>query len=72
MAACSGEPAGLTTLQLADMTGDGRLDIVAGAFRMDLLQEMLQMSVNEDTRPAPVSAKEHPRLLLFENLPAGE
>ena len=66
------EPAGLTTLQLADMTGDGRLDIVAGAFRMDLLQEMLQMSVNEDTRPAPASAKEHPRLLLFENLPAGE
>ena len=66
------EPAGLTTLHLADMTGDGRPDILAGAFRMDLLQEMLGMSVNEDTRPEKPSgrAKEHPRLLLFENLPA--
>jgi len=65
------EPAGLTSLQLADINGDGRLDIVAGAFRMDLLQEMLDMPVNEDTRPAPPagSAQDHPRLLLFENLP---
>ncbi len=64
------EPAGLTTLHLADMTGDGRLDIVAGAFRMDLLQEMLGMAVNEDTRPEKPDgpAKEHPRVLLFENL----
>ena len=66
------EPAGLTTLRLADVNGDGRLDIIAGAFRMDLLQEMLELPVNEDTRPeAPRgSAKEHPRLLLFENLSA--
>ncbi|MGY1409909.1 FG-GAP repeat domain-containing protein [Luteimonas sp. A611] len=70
--AIASEPAGLTSLWLADMNGDGRLDIVAGAFRMDLLQEMLDMPVNEDTRPEPPpgSAKEHPRLLLFENLPA--
>ena len=54
------------------MTGDGRLDIVAGAFRMDLLQEMLGMSVNEGTRPEKPDGgvKEHPRVLLFENLPA--
>ncbi|WP_202842351.1 FG-GAP repeat domain-containing protein [Luteimonas saliphila] len=65
------EPAGLTSLRLADINGDGRPDIVAGAFRMDLLQELLGMSVNEDTRPAPPpgSARDHPRLLLFENLP---
>ena len=64
------EPAGLTSLWLADANGDGRLDILAGAFRMDLLQEMLGMPVNEDTRPAPPKgrAKEHPRLLVFENL----
>ena len=33
----SNRPAGLVTLQLIDMTGDGVLDIVAGVFRMDLL-----------------------------------
>jgi hypothetical protein len=66
------QPAGLTSLRLADVNGDGRLDIVAAAFRMDLLQEQLGLRVNPDTRPeaAPGGEKEHPRLLLFENLPA--
>lgn len=65
------QPAGLTSLRLVDVNGDGRLDIVAAAFRMDLLQDRLGMRVNPDTRPgaAPGGEKEHPRLLLFENLP---
>lgn len=32
---------GLVAIELADMTNDGRLDILAGAFRMDLLSHVL-------------------------------
>ena len=70
--AIASQPAGLTTLHLADVNGDGRLDIVAGAFRMDLLQAQLGMTVNPKTRPGPdaSAARDNPRLLVFENLPA--
>lgn len=64
------KPAGLVSLQLADVTGDGRLDIIAAAFRMDLLLENLGYPGNPDTRPdVAVGSKKNPRILVFENLP---
>lgn len=69
--AIASQPPGLVSLSLADVNGDGRPDIVAGAFRMDLLQERTGMPVNPDTRPEPAPAgRDSPRVLLFENLPA--
>jgi hypothetical protein len=35
------QPAGIVTLALEDVTGDGRLDIIAGSFRMDLFSKRL-------------------------------
>lgn len=64
------KPAGLVSLQLADVTGDGRLDIIAAAFRMDLLLDNLGYPGNPDTRPnATTDSNKNPRLLLFENMP---
>jgi hypothetical protein len=64
------QPAGLVSLQLTDVTGDGRLDILAAAFRMDLWLEQLGYPGNAETRPVDTSSAAKPRLLLFENLPA--
>ncbi|KAF1685979.1 hypothetical protein B1992_09745 [Pseudoxanthomonas broegbernensis] len=65
-------PAGLVSLRLADVNGDGRTDIVAAAFRMDLLLERMGFPFNPDTRPKMPEdgGQDSPRLLLFENLPA--
>lgn len=61
-------PAGLTTLQLVDVTGDGALDIVAGAIRMDLLLAQLGSSYKASRLfPASASGDKHPRVILFEN-----
>jgi hypothetical protein len=38
---------GLVAIELADMTNDGRLDILAGAFRMDLLSHVLDEETTE-------------------------
>ena len=70
--AIASQPPGLVSLRLADVNGDGRPDIVAGAFRMDLLQARMGRAVNPHTRPEPAPAgTRSPRVLLFENLPAG-
>jgi hypothetical protein len=67
----SNRPAGLVTLELVDMTGDGLLDIVAGAFRMDLLLA----GMGQDYRAAPLfPSEENPktlrsRVVVFENKP---
>ena len=66
-------PAGLVSLRVVDANGDGRLDVVAAAFRMDLLLERMGFPFNPATRPempGDVTAEGSPRLLLFENLPA--
>ena len=67
----SNRPAGLVTLELIDMTGDGLLDIVAGAFRMDLMLAKM----GEAYRAAPLfPSEENPttlrsRVVFFENKP---
>ncbi len=67
----AGDHSGLVPLELVDITGDGRLDIVTGAFRMDILKEFLtsqndrkamdREAMQKDDRPAS------DRLLLFTN-----
>jgi hypothetical protein len=67
----SNRPAGLVTLQMIDMTGDGVLDIVAGVFRMDLLiakmgapYQAAQLFPSEETATTLRS-----RVVFFENKP---
>lgn len=66
----SDRPAGLVTLQLLDVNGDGALDIVAGAMRMDLMFASLGGKNKYDgTGLFPDAGREpgpHPRLVLFE------
>jgi hypothetical protein len=66
----SDRPAGLVTLQLLDVNGDGALDIVAGALRMDLMFASLNgRNKYEGTGLFPDAGREpgpHPRLVLFE------
>lgn len=63
------KPAGIVTLALQDLTGNGRLDIVAGSFRMDLLAAKLARekddSSGEITPKADTTLK--PRIILLEN-----
>lgn len=62
-------PAGLTSLQLIDMTGDGALDIVASALRMDLLLAKLGYNYKASRLfpSATESDESHPRVVVFEN-----
>ncbi len=67
------QPAGLVSLQLVDVTGDGRLDIVAAAFRMDLLLDDLGFNSPPEVRPDPATtAKQNARVLVFENKAAAK
>jgi hypothetical protein len=59
---------GLVAVELADLTGDGRLDILAGAFRMDLLAHKLGDNAGEGGKNKPEFIAS-PRLLMFENIP---
>ena len=61
-------PAGIASIQLADVTGDGMLDIIAGALRMDLLLAKFG-SPYKASRLFPVSApgSRHPRVIVLEN-----
>ena len=67
----SNRPAGLVTLELIDMTGDGVLDIVAGVFRMDLLIAKM----GGEYQAAPLFPSEETattlrsRVVVFENRP---
>lgn len=76
-------PAGIVTMALEDLTGDGRLDIVAGSFRMDLFdkvlgQEKAQASQTPDKKtkdpssatnelPEGIDNSLKPRLIFLEN-----
>jgi hypothetical protein len=61
-------PAGIVSLQLVDVNGDGAPDIVAGALRMDLLLAKLgsEYKAGRLFPPAPPSGL-YPRVLVFEN-----
>jgi hypothetical protein len=66
---------GLAAIELADLNDNGRLDILAGAFRMDLLaRQFLDQGGDEEQANAEKSAGPgalpSPRLLVFENIRA--
>ncbi|WP_169449432.1 FG-GAP repeat domain-containing protein [Marinimicrobium agarilyticum] len=67
----SGKHRGLVSLELVDITGNGRLDIVTGAFRMDILTEFFSREDNRialDTEAMREDKREpSARLLLFKN-----
>lgn len=61
-------PAGIASLQLADINGDGTLDIVAGALRMDLLLAKLGSPYKAARLfPSAEPGTQHPRVIVFEN-----
>jgi hypothetical protein len=61
-------PAGVSTLQLVDVNGDGALDIVAGAIRMDLLLAKIGSSYRASRLfPAAAEGAKHPRVIVLEN-----
>ena len=63
-------PPGLVSLQLIDANGDGALDIVAGALRMDLLLAKLGYSYKASRLfPPPSKDGLYSRVLVFENVP---
>lgn len=62
------KPAGIVTLALEDLTGKGRLDIIAGSFRMDLLASKLTDKNNDDQKTKATKESESlPRIILLEN-----
>jgi hypothetical protein len=60
---------GLVAIELADLNDNGRLDILAGAFRMDLLVHHL-FDRGDDRESAIPGTSPSPRLLVFENIPS--
>ena len=65
-------PPGIVSLLLEDVTGDGRLDILAGVFRMDMLDAQMAAGAGEGAIPSAATVDESlkARVLLFENAPA--
>lgn len=62
-------PAGIASIQLADVTGDGTLDIVAGALRMDLLLAKLGSPYKASRLfPAAEPGARHPRVVVLQNM----
>jgi len=62
-------PNSIVSFQLKDMTGDGRLDIIAGVFRMDLLIKMM-MAGRDQAHKSESTANAielNSRLVLLEN-----
>ncbi|MDZ4261138.1 MAG: hypothetical protein U1B30_02270, partial [Pseudomonadota bacterium] len=57
-------PASIASFELADVTGDGYLDIIAGSLRLDLLFKMNNSSdKSKDAMPSPT-----PRVVILENM----
>ena len=66
----SGNFRGLVPLELVDITGNGRLDIVTGAFRMDIVMALALANPDSDEYPEPEDADDvdsNPRLMIFKN-----
>ena len=65
-----GRPQGIVSIQLKDVTGDDRLDIIAGVFRMDLLLKKMKgnNSKEHDSDSAKTGLESlSTRILLLEN-----
>lgn len=62
-------PKSIVSFELQDITGDGRLDIIAGVFRMDLLIKMMMAPKSNENQSQPPSKPEqlNSRLVLLEN-----
>ena len=61
-------PAGVSSLKLMDVNGDGALDIVAGAIRMDLLLAKIGSSYRASRLfPAAEPGARLPRVIVLEN-----
>lgn len=66
-------PAGIASIQLADVTGDGMLDIIAGALRMDLLLAKLGSPYKAARHfPTAEAGSKHPRVIILENTATGK
>lgn len=76
------QPAGIVTLALEDISGDGRLDIIAGSFRMDLFtKKLVKEQEDKEQKAKDQAAKKQsekptasdqgspllPRILFLEN-----
>jgi hypothetical protein len=60
-------PAGVATVQLADVNGDGAVDIVAGAIRMDRLLNSLGSPYRAKRLFPATEALRQPRIVVLEN-----
>ncbi|WP_051235061.1 FG-GAP-like repeat-containing protein [Marinimicrobium agarilyticum] len=67
----AGNHRGMVPMVVADLDGNGRMDVLSGAFRMDLLRELM---TGETANPAPQSLGDeaHSRLFWFEQLSTKE
>lgn len=67
----AGNHHGMVPMAVADLSGDGRMDVLSGAFRMDLLRKLM---TGEANKLASDSSGEdtHSRLFWFEQVPAKE
>ncbi|MGD8174865.1 FG-GAP-like repeat-containing protein [Marinimicrobium sp. ARAG 43.8] len=64
----SGNFRGLVPLELVDITGNGRLDVLTGAFRMDMV--MARANPDSEVYPEPTDGGDsdaNPRILIFKN-----
>ena len=60
-------PPGIVSLELKDLTGDGRLDIIAGTFRMDLLMKIMSPPDKKTDAEQPEKNPLKLRFILLEN-----
>jgi len=65
------EPQSIVTIELKDVTGDDRLDIIAGIFRIDLwIKKFADKNHSTEQQKAEISDEEiiKPRIIMLENL----
>lgn len=64
-------PAGIVTIALEDVTGDGRPDIVAGSFRMDLFDKVLAQEKEQEQAGQPSNQNQGEKTAANNGLPDG-